>query len=85
MTTFIPQTPADVLGRCRISLLKAADWVEEGDGAEAVSMIHLVVDDLERLLATPEMQEPGFTGLKAPAKDNRHVESYQPPNTATAV
>lgn len=48
--SFIPQTPAAVLHRCCASLLKAADWVEEDDGPEAVAMIHLVVTDIEQLV-----------------------------------
>ncbi len=48
--SFISSTPADVLRRCCASLLKAADWVEEDDGAEAVAMIHLVVTDIEQLV-----------------------------------
>ncbi len=49
--SFVPSDMESVIARVVVSLGTVADWIEQRDFAEAVELVHFIIDDIEQIAA----------------------------------
>ncbi len=85
--SFVPTDLPSTLRRVVQSINVAVDWLESGtpdDQLDAALILNYCLDDLERLLAAPEMREPDSS--PGPSSRDAYLEqSYHSPRAATSV